>query len=112
MHYQYRFSDEVLSLGYNILVDAGLDEELSYCSLPNSWNDAQCVDINKMKIRTGPYILIDNEFLELNDKNNTFDYLNEIESYVCENGVNQKEFSSYMYDLIMYCIDMRVNADK
>ena len=115
MHYEYRFSESLLEIGWNILVNAGLHEELSYCCLPQAWNDAQCVDLKKMKVRTGPYILIDDAFLELNDKSNTFDYLDEIEECVCQGGpesITRKEFSYYMYDLIMYCIDMRVNEEN
>ena len=123
MHYEYRFPSELLKIGWEILVDAGLNEELSYCHLPQSWEDKQQVELKKLKIRTGPYILIDEEFLELNDKENTFDYLDEIESHVChryditdDHGhpvepVPVKKFASYMFDLIMYCIDMRVNGD-
>jgi hypothetical protein len=122
MHYEYRFSKILLEISWNILVDAGLHEELSYCHLPQKWEDTQCVDLKKMKIRTGPYILIEEEFLELNDKENTFDYMDEIESHVCnrydivdDHGetvepIKHRDFSSFIYDLIMYCIDMRVNG--
>jgi hypothetical protein len=124
MHYEYRFDKSLLKIGWDILVNAGLQEELSYCHLPQSWDDAQCVDLKKMKIRTGPYILIDDEFLELNDESTTFDYLSEIENCVCNQynitnmcgelvePVKHKEFSSFMYDLIMYCMDIRVNGEE
>ena len=122
MHYEYRFNKVLLEIGWNILVDASLHEEISYCHLPHKWDDAQCVDLKKMKIRTGPYILIEDEFLGVQEEHSSFDYLDEIQSQVChryditnEEGesvepIPVKMFSTYMYDLIMYCMDMRING--
>lgn len=100
----FRFSKELLEIGWDILEKAGFAEEFAYITLPQSWIEEKKINLYKFQIRSGPYVLMDTGIIVGNDYKMR-DYSLEIEEAVCncQNSITAEKMPEYMYDLIIYC---------
>lgn len=115
MSYQYRFNQVYLNKGWVILNEAGLDEDLAECPLPEEWYTNKKVVLTDIQLKKRSFICITNKYYMGTD-DNMIDYLYEIEQSICdydfydETGnvlthMTASQMPEFMYDLIMYCRD-------